>query len=300
LLFKEFILDSGYYPDANMQSFPDVLADRFKTLGGEIILSNKVEAITTENRKATSVSVNGEMFTSKTLISNADAAETFLNLLDAEETPEKQTIKSLQSSPSIFALYLGLNTDLNNLLKEPCNIWYSNTYDTEKLYSNPHENIINPELPCLMASVSSIHSSKANKEKSCITVLTTAEYESKDFWDKERDVLKDKILKILKKLMPGIENHIDTTLTATPLTFERYTSNKQGAAYGWAPTPQQANSSLIPQETSIEGLYLTGHWCTKGIGTGCISGVASLGRNAAKLVLENKGKKWDYPILFRK
>ena len=107
------------------------------------------------------------------------------------------------------------------------------------------------------------------------------------------------ILHNLDTFFQGKHEYIDLKLSATPLTFKRYTSNTGGATYGWTPTLEQSNSSLLPQETSVNGLYLTGHWCTKGIGTGCISGVASLGRNAAKLVLENKAKKWNYPLFFR-
>jgi len=52
---------------------------------------------------------------------------------------------------------------------------------------------------------------------------------------------------------------------------------------------------LLPQQTSIDGLFLAGHWCATGLGEGGISGVASLGRNAARLILRNSNKKWGHP-----
>ncbi len=44
-IFKEFLLDGGYYPEGGMQALPDAFAERFKELGGELRLSSLVKQI---------------------------------------------------------------------------------------------------------------------------------------------------------------------------------------------------------------------------------------------------------------
>ncbi|MFC1704499.1 phytoene desaturase family protein [Candidatus Omnitrophota bacterium] len=300
MLFKEFILDPGYYTRGGIQAFPDTLARRFKHYGGTLLLSKKVERIVVEDNKIRGIAFDDETITSDIVVSNADATETFIQLVDNKNTPEAYSVEVLECSESIFALYVGLKVPIQNAVKELCNIWYSTTYDTEKLFSFPKENVTKKKLPGLMVFLSCPYSTGLeNDPLGTITALTTAPFETKEFWDEIRDGLAERMLAIIVELLPGIEQHIASKFNATPWTFYKYTTNKKGAAYGWAPTIDQSNSALLPQESSVKGLYLTGHWCTKGIGTGCISGVASLGRNAAKLVMERKGMKWKYPLFFR-
>jgi prolycopene isomerase len=300
MLFKEFILDPGYYPEGGMQGFAESLADRFKQYGGSILVSQKAQRIITKNRTAKAVILADSEIIADFIVSSADATETFKNILDIKDTPEASIVDRLRVSSSIFALYLGLNIDLKNLFKEPADIWYSSSYEPEGPFASPKENINKDTLPCLMLSLVSLHDNLWQEENlGCITAITTAPYENAEFWNNYRATLSNKMLTIVRKFVPQVANYIDIRLDATPVTFQKYTSNREGAAYGWAPLLEQMDASLVPQETSINNLYLAGHWCTKGIGTGCISGTASLGRNTAKLILEKKGKRFNYPLFFR-
>lgn len=296
-LFKEFILDPGYYPGQSMQSLPDTLADIFQHHGGRLFLSRKVDRIITEAGKVKAVTAGQETIMADIVISNADATKTFQKLLDTKQCREAFTVNNLTPSVSVFALYLGLKKS-DTLIKETCNIWYFSTYDLEQFYSSLKKSILQKYLPGLMISFPSTHRDIKNTP-GCVTALISAPYESKQFWDKQRDILTEKMLDKINELVPDIKQYIDMKVNATPRTFEKYTANKNGAIYGWAPTMEQTVSSLLPQQTSVPGLFLTGHWCTKSIGVGCISGAASMGRNAAKIILENKGYKWQYPLFFR-
>lgn len=297
ILFKEFILDPGYYPENGMQYFSDSLARQFKKYGGELVLSRRVKNILIRNNKVTGVLVEkDEHVLATNIVSNIDAATTFVDLLRGESTKELSIVNKMVPSPSVFALYLGLKTNLKNFLKEPCNIWYSTTYDLENFFLKTRENIINNTIPALMISLPSMHNKLSLDNIGSITSFITAPYESVDFWNRYREAVSEKMIERIKKVIPINSNHIDIKINATPHTFEHYTSNKYGAAYGWAPTLEQSNPFLMPQQSSIDGLVLAGHWCTTGLGEGGISGVASLGRNAARIILARNKKEWEYPI----
>ncbi len=91
--------------------------------------------------------------------------------------------------------------------------------------------------------------------------------------------------------MPGLSDSITIKEIATPLTLNRYTLNNGGACYGWTSTPLQINRNIMPPETFIKGLYLTGHWVTQGAGQGGISTVAFCGKNISERILSNKWLK---------
>lgn len=294
LLFREFIMDPGYYPEGGMQIFSDQFAEKFKEYGGEIILSQKVEKILIHNN-----SVEGIMFgrenivLSDIVISNIDATQTFKKLLNISNVKELLVIKRMDTSLPVFALYLGLSTNLNNLMDTSCNIWYSISYDLEDQFCNLRSNVVDGNISSLMISFPSLHNKVSNTNT--LASFTLVPYESKSFWDKLREPLSELLIKKINMFVPLVEKHISLKITATPITFERFTANKKGASYGWAPTLEQSNTPLLPQQTSVAGLFLVGHWCATGLGEGGISGVASLGRNAARLILTDARKKWGYP-----
>ena len=75
---------------------------------------------------------------------------------------------------------------------------------------------------------------------------------------------------------------------ATLINFYNYTLNKNGAAFGWASTINQIKASLFPPMTSLDNLFLVGHWCTIGSGQGGVPKSIFSGRKVSHLIL----KKW--------
>jgi prolycopene isomerase len=81
---------------------------------------------------------------------------------------------------------------------------------------------------------------------------------------------------------------------ATPYTLYRYTLNFKGAAYGWASMPSQLLKSGFAQRTSIENLYLSGHWTTQAQG---IAGVSYVARETARLILKKVKQRQNSDIM---
>ncbi|MBN2119922.1 MAG: NAD(P)/FAD-dependent oxidoreductase [Candidatus Omnitrophica bacterium] len=298
ILFREYVLDSGYYPKGGIQTLPNMLVKKLKERGGEIIFSRKVVKIITTNKIKKVILDTSDEIASNIIISNADVSMTFGDLIDVK-TKELNTINKLTPSPSMFLVYLGLKENAHNEIAERINTCYFATYDIEKVYSRIYSqqyNILNADLDYFFCCFPSAHDiSLSNTNRPTMQLFIYSPYISKKFWDENKIEVGNRIIKKSEKVFYDLRNLIDVKIFATPHTFHRYTLNKNGAVLGWVSTLNQIKSNIIPQRTSIDGIYLVGHWTTTGSsGQGGIPNVAFSGRRCARLILEDLGKHWPF------
>jgi prolycopene isomerase len=280
-------------PGGGMQGFADAFVDRFKIYGGQLILGKKVEQILLQDRQIKGVVLEGgKAITAKTLISNADATQVFKKLLKNHTCKEYMRVNKFQVSPSLFTMYIGAELDWAQFASETCNIWSADTYRFGRFISDLDRCIELPSPPFMMISFPSAHADNLkNKNKNTIQFFVIAPFKSEDFWNNYRLEFEEKLIRRSEAILPFLRNHIRVKLTATPVTFHRYTLNRDGAAFGWASTLAQIRSTLFPAKTSIERLFFTGHWCTIGSGQGGVPKAIFSGRKTAQLVLKNIGKR---------
>jgi phytoene dehydrogenase-like protein len=292
VLYREFVLDGGYYPKGGAQKFSDAFAERFKEWGGEILLKKKVEKIVIENQQVKGVVIDrNEFIPSKVVVSNGDATNTFLQLVGKEHIPAEfiKKINNLETSPSGFIVYLGLNTSYSKILENRCSWWCAlkNNLDIENVFLNLNRENKPYGEDILFCSFSSSHdSSLCLPNNEVIFLFIPAKIGNSDFWLKNKHFLAENLIKKAENFIPALLNFVIIKDIATPLTLYRYTLNKGGAA-GWASTALQVDKNIMPSETFINGLYLVGHWVTQGTGQGGISSVAYCGKNVARLIIKN-------------
>lgn len=298
ILLRQYVFDAAYYPNGNIQSFPDSLVKLFKNLGGEIIFSRKVKEIITKNGEAKGVEFeNGDRVMSKNVISNVDATYTFKELL-AIGTPESRVVDKLEISPAMFAVYLGLKGKVVNAASENMCIARAFTYDENKYFSVTQETIRKKNPSVLIFSFPSSYSERLlSTNRYTIQLLTFAPYASRDFWSRNRMPFADKMIRLAEKTIGLFSKNVEIKETATPHTFYHYTNNRDGSAYGWAATAEQAKITVFPQKTSVRGLYLAGHWTTSSVVQGGVPGVALSGRKVAELILKDCGKRWRHGLI---
>lgn len=286
VLFKEFLLDPGYYPEGGMQAFPDLLTDKFKECGGEIVFSTKAKKILMTRDCVKGVKlISGANIESSRVVSNIDATQTFKKLID-NKTREAEIIDTMKPSNSIFSIYVGTKKPLSSFLNNFSNIWYFSTYNIEDCYFSLHKNMIARKIPGIMLFFPSFHDrTLKNLNLNTIQMMTMAPYETSGFWKKNRTPIAEAMFSLAEKALPSLWKNIDLKITATPETFFRYTLNREGSAFGWESTLGQIKPALLPQRTSVPGLFLVGHWCTMGGGQGGISTVALSGKRAAESIL---------------
>jgi prolycopene isomerase len=280
LIYKEFMLDGGYYPDGSIQSFPDTLAERFKELGGEIYLSCPVKKIVLNNKKAEGVeTVKKGTLSSKYVVSNADAMMTYRTLLGEEELDGKilDLLDNMEPSLSAFVLYLGTDGKLKNRYADST-VWYLPHYDMDKLYGLTMEGKVD-DLDWFLTKVS--------PDKNSIFMFVNVPFISEQYWQENKLRLIDTYMNKMERVLPGVSSHVIFKDAATPKTMNKWTSNYKGAAYGWARTASQFAVTGFTQTTSIKNLYLTGHWTTLFQG---VAGVAYLGRDTSMKILKRESK----------
>jgi len=287
IFFREFLLDPGYYPSGGMLKFALFFANKFKEYGGKILLSHRADKILLDNNVVSGVKIeSGEKFSSKFVVSGIDATQTYKCLIN-KDSKESKTVDNLVPSDSVFILYLGLNTTLENILNEKCNFWLFPEYNLEKNFAYGEENNKNEKSPVIMFSSPSIKDPTVNNSSKCTAeIFSNAIYKTKDFWNKNRSLVAEEMLSLVEKnLSSNIRKHIDCSITATPATLYRYTLNREGSAYGWASTIKQTESSSLPQMSSLKNLFLVGHWATMGGGQGGISTVSLSGKVASEMII---------------
>jgi prolycopene isomerase len=213
---------------------------------------------------------------------------TFTELID-DVCYESKKVNSLVPSASAFIVYLGLNKKIKITPKHYTTYFFT-TYDLERCYNVHTSDLLRSlnfdYLLCAFSSV--IDPTLAPEGKSTLGVFTGAQFKSKIYWDKKREKLNQTALEKLNKIIPVDRVDIEVNETAIPHTFSKFTSNEKGAIFGWAARRDQLDRNLFPPETSIENLYLAGHWVMTGVGQSSVSLVALCGSNTAKLIFKKK------------
>lgn len=271
-MLVNYLKDGAYYPKGGTQKFADAITKRFTELGGQLLLSSKVEKILFNNKVATGVKLDdGREIQADAIVSNIDAKQTFLKLAREEiDNAYLHKLYNMKESTSFFLLYLGLGPDVNlsNLKRGFYHSDTSFSKDGWKYISVPTR----------------VDSTLAPGGKQIISVVVSLRnsYDDIQDWDTFKEDMKNSTIKFLETYVPNLSRSIEVIEAATPKTLERYTLNSKGAAYGWAVTPDQTWRERLPHETPIENLYLAGHWTNPGPG---VCAVVSSGWRAANLIL---------------
>jgi len=293
ILFKEFILDPGYYPVGGIQVFSDTLLHQFneKKYTNIIFLKKATEVLVDRKNRVLGVLLDdGQLIHAKTVVYNGDATQLFKHLIKIN-CKEKKSIKNLLIAPSAFMLYLGIERGIESNLN-PC-IWY--VYKTQGDFILTQKEIEEGKINFLLIFSPSFHDPLSKKNKFTLEIFTIVPYISKKFWEKREDIFSQSILEKIEKIWRI--NNIKVIEKATPVNFYEHTFSQKGSIFGWMPTPMQSKISILPQNTSIYGLFITGHWCTMGSPVIGVGGVALSGRRCAELMFPLFKKKWRYTKL---
>lgn len=279
ILFKEFILDGGYYLKSGMQTLPNALATRFKEFGGTLLLNHTVNKIKIKNNSAIGIIFEGnKLITAKYVVSNGDGKNTCLKLIGKNNLHKIASKKILNLTPSLsaFSIYLGLNKSLENTdcISNYTNLWYLPNDNIKHIYSLINSGRLDHK------DVYFVLFLRGN----VICLFVNAPFKNKIYWEKNKDNLTDQLLNRISKLFPDLSNKIAMKIVATPHTLYKQTLNFKGAAYGWSASCSQHIFSDPSKFITAQNLFLTGHWTSLAFG---VPGVAFLGRKTALSILNN-------------
>jgi prolycopene isomerase len=128
----------------------------------------------------------------------------------------------------------------------------------------------------------------APKDGESVCILASVPFVNKKFWKENTEKITETIIDKVDRIVPGLRSNISFREVATPLTYYKFTFNRDGAACGWAPTPMQVANPIFRHHTPIERLFLTGHWTLIGFG---VSRVALSGYNTSTLIMASYKNK---------
>ncbi|MHA1218671.1 MAG: phytoene desaturase family protein [Candidatus Heimdallarchaeaceae archaeon] len=252
------IFNGLYYPKGGMFAFAQSLTETFVERGGEIQYKKRVTQILTKRRKAIGVRLkDGTEIHGKWIISNADLKRTVFEYVNMKKFPNSYLGKVLKKDQSVsgFAVFLGLDKELKGY---PSHMAYN--VDAEKLIKNTLNGIFDPK-EVLIRIPSKIDPDLLNEGKSSVILFSFAPYNWAHKWNKNdpekykrtKENYADMLIKLAENLIPNLSEHISLKLVSTPLTFERFSLNTQGAWYG--PKMGGLNIKIQPP---IRKLFLAG------------------------------------------
>jgi phytoene desaturase len=250
-----------------MEDLPLLLAGELLRQGGELHTRHEVTGITVKGGRAVGVQLKGgEQISSRAVISNADASTTFLKMIGEDSLPRgwSKRLKGMRPSFSYFIIYLGV--------KGAVGISCSNNevfpqYDLEEEYRSLEQGRIPSTPPYYLLAPSLANPSHAPAGHSTLCLSYKAPYRLQGGWDEgAKKRLAEQLISQAKGMVPDLRRRTVLQVSSTPLTIERMTGNRWGAAYGWAQIPRQAGIYRLNRVSPIDGLYLAGHWTAPGGG----------------------------------
>lgn len=297
-LYREFIFDGGYYPKGGIQALPDVLLERFKEYGGDVLLLTPARTIITKNGKITGVKikVNGKIemeVATSIVVANCDPYQLKDQLLGEEIVSTLSRLQSLvQRKPSVSAImvHLGVKQELRGIAKYESNVWFYPGNHIDEYYSALSHGELAFEKGFLFYSIPSMHDKELlPKGKHSIQAIMEAPFQPRSVWEADglKQRMAEQIIQRLERFIPNLSRWIEVKMVAIPPTLRKYTSNYNGAMYGWASTPSQVGNRLSDNSLGVEGLFTVGHWSDIPTGHSGVTTVAASGRMVAKFVLKH-------------
>ena len=290
-------LDDYWTVRKGFQSWADALADGFRVAGGELRLGAHVDKIVTRNRAAAGVEAGGEFSAADWVISAADFKKTFLRWLDDDSLlPDefKKKVYATAVSEGVVTLYLGLDippAELGRYLKAP-HVSYRDPLVASDFRSAGNDPDHFKKVSIGLYSPSLHDPGLAPEGKSGLMVQAVAPTHWLDNWgggdrQKYRELkegVKRDLIATTAAVIPGLESKIEYADLATPLTYERYTENTDGATSAWSWNPDNKfypNAIGVHVKTPVRRLLIGSCWAVQ---IGGVPSAINAARQCAKII----------------
>ena len=296
--------NGGFYPCGGGAAIVKAMTNAVKKHGSEVRTKQSVKKILLEGeRKKTAVGVeleSGEKLFAKRIISNADPNITYQKLIGEENLSRKLKKKLSKTTYSCTSLMLFLTVamDLRAAGMDSGNIWLMPNEDMDVVY----ERMMIPDVTTDAAFEGMFISCTTLKDPSSfdgkhhsIEAITYLDYKIFEKFKNEtdprsreylqfKDLLTEKMIKTLEKVLPDVRNHIVQKELGTPITNEYYINSTKGSVYGTEKKLTQIGPFSYRAKSEIKNLYLCGASIVS-------HGVAGAGYSGLQTAGEILGKK---------
>ena len=248
----------GFYIKGGMYELARALKRLAIELGTRFEMGRNVESVVVTDGVARGVIADGEHFEAEIVISNADAYETYLKLLEKKELPvwTRKVTESTEPSCSGYVLLLGTNRKWDKL--DHHTIFFSGDYKKE--FDDIFDRGQLPGDPTIYVANTSVKDvDHAPVGGSNLFILVNAPYLQDGFDGGSFKYGEHIIDELEKRGLVGLRESIVEQSVITPKDFyQRYRSNK-GSIYGTS-SNNAFSAFLRPRNrsTSVKNLWLTG------------------------------------------
>ncbi|MDA3900718.1 MAG: NAD(P)/FAD-dependent oxidoreductase [Spirochaetes bacterium] len=273
------------YPIGGSLPFARRIENRYLSLGGSIQYNSRVKRILTRKNRAVGVELDsGQKQYADIIISAADGYSTIYSMLDGKYTNKKidRMYERLPLFQPFFMLSLGVRRDFSSqppmivrLLDSPI-VLEGKTHHKIGFQHYCHDPSLAPDGASLLEIM---YTSDYDYWKNCA--------QTPDLYRKNKAAIAETLIGCLENYYPGIRKEIEMIDTATPMTFERYTSNRNGTYEGWLLTPKTLTMRIKKTLPGLKNFYMAGQWVQPG---GGLPSVVKSGRDLISLLC-HKDKK---------
>ncbi|HEX2485994.1 MAG TPA: NAD(P)/FAD-dependent oxidoreductase [Myxococcota bacterium] len=289
-MLLSYVADGARSCRGTFQALADLLAGAVESHGGELLLRAEVRRIAVAGGRASGVVLeHGQRIEAPLVVSNADLAQTALDLVGREHFGPRwlDRLARLEPSISAFVVYGATTLDLGAA---------GHAHETFAFGGLDHEDAYRAALAAepswlTLTAPSTSDPTLAPPGEQLFLLTTLAGYEPASRWRHDKDALCERLLALAEDVVPGLRAATSFCEAGTPRTLERYTRNAAGALYGFALSPEQVGPGRPAPTTPLPGLLLAGHWTQPG---GGVYGVLASGVEAARLALglPNASELW--------
>ena len=278
-----------WFPMGGTGALVQALVQLFQELGGQLLLNQSVTEIVIDERtkQATGVRLDGgEVLKADAVVSNADVAFTYLNLIPQKfrRKYNDRRVKQMRYSMSLFVLYFGTNRQYPDMAHHE--ILMGSRY-RELMRDIFGRQQLAEDFALYLHHPTATDPSLAPPGCDCWYVLSPVPHlGSQTDWRVMAKPYRDRIIEYLERhYLPELSQHIVAEHYIDPLHFRDTLNSYLGSAFSVEPIlTQSAWFRPHNQSEDIPNLYFVGAGTHPGAG---LPGVMSSGKIAARLIEES-------------
>jgi phytoene dehydrogenase-like protein len=279
------------YPLGGSLEFARAIEERFVRLGGAVRYRARVDKVLDRDGKVTSVRLlDGTVIEADCVISACDLRATLFGLLDGKriDPVQRELLDSGTLIPPMLQVSFGVGMDLSG---DPPAM-------SESFRLPAPVDIGGKKVEWFNVKNYSFDPSTAPTGKTTLVSMLPADW---PHWEKlkgdpaaykaEKERVAQVCIDALETRYPGIRGKVEMTDVATPLTYERYTGNWQGAYMTYILTPEfRRKHRFVPKTVpGLDGFYAASMWTNP---PGGLPGAAAVGRTVVQLLCARDRKRF--------
>jgi len=280
----DYIQGGGY---ALSRAFSDGIVKH----NGDVFLGNEVEQIIIENGKCEGVKTKkGDIFKAPFIVCNAPAPVVFEKMIDPSvvDPDYLNQIQTMEIGGSTIVGLFGIRGTPEEIgFKKSLTVIgsYDLNDEYDRLMAEDYE-----KGQFFLTNNTVVNPDDTPEGRSFIQLLMNTDGKhwcglKKEVYKKKKAEVTEILINRVAEFIPDIRDRLEVVVVATPHTMERYTSNPNGAVFGYKMSATGHTIFRPRPDTPVTGLFLAGAWTF--FGSGYVPTMLS-GAGTARMILEKK------------